>query len=171
MNKILVYLIIGTLTISCNQQKSKTVKSGKKVLTAKDSLTAELDSIQKSGKIIGFGAAMVDENGVLYTNGFGYADKETKTPYTENTIQHIASVSKTLIGISLMKAQEMGKLKIDDPIKNYLPFKVVNPSSPTETITIRHLTQHPSGINDAEQDMHHAWVLKKDQDLTGIRTD
>jgi CubicO group peptidase (beta-lactamase class C family) len=134
-------------------------------------LTAELDSIQKSGQIIGFSVAMVNQNGVLYQNGFGLSNTETKEAYTENTIQHIASVSKTLIGIALMKAKEMGKLNLDDPIQDYLPFKVINPNSPSEIITIRHLATHTSGINDTEQYMDKAWILTKDQDLTNVSTD
>src|SRR5690606_2994267 len=95
---------------------------------------------------------------------------ETKEKYTENTIQHIASVSKTLIGIALMKAKEMGKLNLDDPIQDYLPFKVINPYYPDETITIRQLATHTSSINDTEQYMERAWILTKDQDLTNIST-
>ncbi|WP_241695532.1 serine hydrolase domain-containing protein [Winogradskyella litoriviva] len=137
-----------------------------------DSLTAELDSIQKNGQINGFAVAMVDQNGALYEKGFGLANIETKEKYTENTIQHIASVSKTLIGIALMKAKEMGKLNLDDPIQDYLPFKVINPNYPNETITIRQLATHTSGINDTdEQYMERAWILTKDQDLTKVSTD
>ncbi|WP_241974253.1 serine hydrolase domain-containing protein [Winogradskyella wandonensis] len=137
-----------------------------------DSLTAELDSIQKNGRINGFAVAMVDQNGVLYEKGFGLANLETKEKYTENTIQHIASVSKTLIGISLMKAKEMGKLNLDDPIQDYLPFKVVNPNYPNETITVRQLATHTSSINDTdEQYMERAWILTKDQDLSKVSTD
>ena len=55
----------------------------------------------------------------------------------EVTIQNVASVSKTIVGIALLKAQELGKLKLDEPINKYLPFKVFNPKFPNENITIR----------------------------------
>ncbi|MEO0903010.1 MAG: serine hydrolase domain-containing protein, partial [Bacteroidota bacterium] len=100
-----------------------------------------------------------------------YSNIDTQEKYTENTIQHIASVSKTLIGVALMKAKEMGKLNLDDPIQQYLPFKVANPNFSDEVITIRHLATHTSGINDTEQYMENAWILLKDQDLTNISTD
>ena len=137
----------------------------------KDSLTAELDSIQKEGQLIGFAVAIVNQNGTLYEKGFGYSNIETKEKYTEYTIQHVASVSKTLIGIALMKAQEMGKLNLNDPIQNYLPFKIVNPFFPNNPITIRHLATHTSGINDTEQYMENAWIIAENQDLTNVRTD
>jgi len=162
MKKFALILLIGIAFSSCNQSKKQTVK---------DSLTAELDSIQKSGQIIGFAVAMVNQNGVLYEKGFGLSNTETKEKYTENTIQHIASVSKTLIGIALLKAKEMGKLNLDDPIQGYLPFKVINPNYPHESITIRQLATHTSSINDTdEQYMERAWILTKNQNLTNVNT-
>lgn len=171
MKNLPLIILLGILLSSCNQNKESKKNTATKVLTASDSLTAELDSIQKNGKLIGFGVAMVDQNGVLYENGFGFSNKDDKKKYTENTIQHIASVSKTLIGIALMKAREMGKLNLDDPIQNYLPFKVTNPNYPDQIITIRHLATHTSGINDTEQYMKRAWIITKNQDLTNISTD
>ena len=171
MKNIFFLLLIGVGLSSCDQNDKAKSPSTDNNQLVKDSLTAELDSIQKSGQLIGFAVAMVDQNGVLYQNGFGLSNIETKEEYTENTIQHIASVSKTLIGISLMKAKEMGKLNLDDPIQDYLPFKVTNPNYRNEIITIRHLATHTSGIRDTDQYMDHAWILTKDQDLTNVSTE
>ncbi|WP_289645378.1 serine hydrolase domain-containing protein [Maribacter aestuarii] len=172
MKKLAVVFVIAITLSSCNQSKKNTdnlIISENQI--TKDSLTAELDSIQKNGEIIGFAVAMVNQDGVLYEKGFGLSNLETKVKYDENTIQHIASVSKTLIGIALMKAKEMGKLDLEDPIENYLPFKVINPNYPNETITIRQLATHTSGINDTEQYMNRAWILTENQDLTNVSTD
>jgi CubicO group peptidase (beta-lactamase class C family) len=87
---------------------------------------------------------------VLYQNGFGFADVENDIAYTAHTIQNIASVSKTLIGVALLKAQEMGKLNMNDPIDQYLPFKVINPYHQEATITIEHLATHTSSIQDGD---------------------
>ncbi|GAA3619094.1 serine hydrolase domain-containing protein [Flavivirga jejuensis] len=169
MKKLALVLTIGITFLSCNQSKKNTDNPISENQIVKDSLTAELDSIQKNGQINGFAVAMVNQDGVLYEKGFGLANLETKEKYTKNTIQHIASVSKTLIGIALMKAKEMGKLSLDDPIQDYLPFKVINPNYPNEIITIRQLATHTSGINDTnEQYMERAWILTKDQDLTKV---
>jgi len=171
MRKLALILIIVISFSSCNQSKKNTDNPISEKQIVMDSLTAELDSIQKNGQINGFAVAMVDQNGLLYKKGFGLANLETKEKYTENTIQHIASVSKTLISIALMKAKEMGKLDLEDPIQDYLPFKVINPNYPNETITIRQLATHTSGINDTDQYMNRAWILTKNQDLTNVSTD
>lgn len=170
MRKLALILIMGIAFSSCNQNKKHTENPKNHNQIVLDSLTRELDSIQKNGQINGFAVAMVNQNGVLYEKGFGLANLETKEKYTEKTIQHIASVSKTLIGIALMKTKEMGKLNLDDPIQDYLPFKVINPNYPEETITIRQLATHTSSINDTEQYMERAWILTKDQDLTNVST-
>lgn len=171
MKKITFALFIGITFLSCNQNEKKKSTSSDENQIVKESLTTELDSIRRIGDINGFAVAIVDQKGVLYENGFGLSNTETKEEYTENTLQHIASVSKTLIGVALMKAKEMGKLNLDDPIQDYLPFKVINPNFPKEVITIRHLATHTSGINDTEQYMNRAWIVIKNQDLTNINTD
>ena len=128
-----------------------------------DSLTADLLEFQQRGHINGFAVAIVDENKVLYQRGFGYADTHTQTPYTEHTVQNIASISKTLIGIALLKAQEMGKLKLDDPINDYLPYTVVNPHFPETPITIRHLTTHTSSIVDTDVYDEESYIISSRQ--------
>lgn len=180
MKYVTSILVLAILVSSCNQADEKnndqedennTELSAENQLI-KDSLTLELDSMHASNGFNGFAVCIANENGTLYESGFGYSDLETKTEYTNNTIQHIASVSKTAIGIALMKAQEMGKLKLDDPIQKYLPFKVFNTFHPDQEITIRHLATHTSGINDTEEQyMAKSWVLYDKQDLNGISTD
>jgi CubicO group peptidase (beta-lactamase class C family) len=90
----------------------------------------------------GFTGTVVDTSGILYNQGFGYADIAAKKPYTKQTVINIASISKVFIGVALMKAQEMGLLNLDDPINKHLPFAVSNPNFPNELITIRQLATH-----------------------------
>jgi CubicO group peptidase (beta-lactamase class C family) len=61
----------------------------------------------------------------------------------------------------LLKAQELGKLNLDDPINKYLSFKVVNPYYPEEPITIRQLATHTSTIKDATQYERNGYVLRE----------
>jgi len=157
MNKIIIFLLIGSFLSCESTHQSKKNKRDKGI-----SLTKELNKIYNQGFINGFSAAVVDKDSVIYLKGFGYADIETKELYTENTVQNIASISKTLIGIALLKAQEMGKLNLDDPINKYLPYKVLNPFYPKEEITIRHLATHTSTIKDTEFYGNKSYVLKDD---------
>jgi CubicO group peptidase (beta-lactamase class C family) len=114
-----------------------------------DSLTKELTELSDKNSIVGFSVAIVNQDSILYAKGFGYSDKEKKKLYTRNTVQPIASISKTLAGVALMKAQEMGKLNLDDDINDYLPFKIINPYFPNSKITIRNLATHSSSLKDS----------------------
>lgn len=164
MNKILFTLLAIFLIISCKQKPSSANEiAGNQPI--KDSLTLEIKNLNNN-YFNGLGVAIVDSTGILYEQGIGFADIKSKKPYTLNTIQPIASVSKTFIGISLMIAQEKGLLNLNDPINKYLPFKVQNPNFPDEPITIRQLATHTSTIIDTENYMDRSYILKDKVDST-----
>ncbi|WP_409416772.1 serine hydrolase domain-containing protein [Flavobacterium sp. PS2] len=152
MKKKSLILILSILVFSCNQKTKKN-----------DTLTKNLNLAYKKGAIIGFSVSLVNEKGLIYDKGFGFTDIEQKKAYTSNTIQNIASISKTLIGISLFKAQELGKLNLNDPINKYLPFKIVNPNHPEIPILIKHLAYHTSSITDLDEVYAKSYILTKDK--------
>ncbi|WP_130735192.1 serine hydrolase [Flavobacterium sp. J27] len=165
MNQFYAIVFSFLFLISCkNEVQTKEYQLD----TQKDSLTNEITELSKSGIFNGFAVAIVDEKGVLYQNGFGFSDIKQNKKYTDSTLQNIGSISKTFVGIALLKAQELGKLKLDDPINKYLPFKVVNPNFPDNEITIRHLATHTSSIVDNDFYLTKNYFLKEHQDLDGV---
>lgn len=167
MNKIVLSLLGILLIISCTE-KPNSVKESAEDKLIKDSLTLEIKTLNNDF-FNGLGVAIVDSSGVLYEEGIGYANVKSNKPYTINTIQPIASVSKTFIGIALLKAQEEGLLNLDDSINKYLPFKVKNPNFSNEVITIRQLSTHTSTIVDTENYMSRAYILKDEIDSTSFK--
>lgn len=163
MKKSTPLLLFLILIIACGQN-TETKKHSKGTSVLMDSLTHQIRLANKEGKIVGFSVAIFDTTGILYNEGFGFSDSATEKAYSTETIQYVASVSKTLIGISLFKAQELGKLNIDEPINNYLPFKVVNSNFPEIPITIRQLATHTSSITDSDAFWESNYLLlDKDQ--------
>lgn len=67
-------------------------------------LTKELEQISANGTLVGFSVAIVNEDGTLYENGFGFADKKANKQYRQNTLQNIGSISKTVIGGGLVES-------------------------------------------------------------------
>lgn len=153
MKKLLSILISVTLLISC--------KSVQKNKPQNDGLTKNLELAYQKDAIKGFSVSVVNDKGLIYDKGFGFADIEQNNAYTSNTTQNIASISKTLIGISLLKAQELGKLNLNDPINKYLPFKIINPNYPEVPILIEHLAYHTSSIIDLDEVYAKSYVLTK----------
>lgn len=125
-------------------------------------LISDLEQIYNQNQINGFSIAIVNQNGTLFESGFGYSNRKENKKYTGNTIQNIASVSKTFIGITLMKAQELGYLNLDDPINDFLPFKVINEYFPNTPITIRQLATHTSSIKDPIRYQKNGYILKEE---------
>ncbi len=167
MQKIIFILLVGIL-FSCKEKKNTPIVPSNQNNIIKDSLTNELNDIYKQGYINGLSVSIVNGDKTLYQSGIGYSDIKSKKLYTENTIQNIASISKTLIGISLLKAQELNKLNLDDPIDKYLPFEVKNPYHPEIPITIRHLSTHTSTIRDTEYYGSKCYVLKEEPKNTDV---
>lgn len=125
--------------------------SGASAQSSSDVLTAKLSQQFAVSSFPGFCVSVVRNDTIVYQHGFGYADVQSKAPYTTKTIQPVGSVSKTVIGIALMKAVELGYFSLDTPVNNVLPFKVYNPSFPNSPLTIRQLATHTSGIVDREE--------------------
>lgn len=147
MKSILLSLCLLATMAACKQQPKTTQQS---IDSIGEQLTAQLDSLYQLGNINGYGVAIVDSSGILYEKGFGFRHIKDQKPYTTETVQNIGSVSKTFIGIGLLKAEELGILSLEDPVNKHLPFKVENPHFPQDTIRIHHLASHISGIRDTE---------------------
>ncbi|MFT3907857.1 MAG: serine hydrolase domain-containing protein [Ferruginibacter sp.] len=120
-----------------------------------------LKSVQAGSKLPGFAVAIVKNDAVIFSGGYGFADKAKKIPYTIQTIQPIGSVSKTFIGVALMQAIDKGYFTLETPINDVLPFKVINPWFPNAVIKIRDLATHTSGLVDNNTQYEKAYAVGK----------
>lgn len=99
----------------------------------------------------GYGTCQIRENQTVLTS-FGYKNYEKTERYDSLTLQPVGSVSKIIIGLSMLKAMELGYLHIDSNINKYLDFGVINPNlNMSHAISLRHLATHTSGIKDVEK--------------------
>jgi CubicO group peptidase (beta-lactamase class C family) len=129
-------------------------------------LTAKLAALQQQSSLPGFSVAVVSGKELLYQHGFGQADLAAKRPYTQDTLQNVGSVSKTVIGVAIVKAIELGYFGLDTEINAILPFKVHHPHG-GGAITVRHLVTHTSGIVDDEEIYGHSYTLLPEADSSG----
>jgi CubicO group peptidase (beta-lactamase class C family) len=89
------------------------------------------------------GSVLVARDGkILLNQGYGFANLEWKIPASPTTSYRLASITKQFTAASIMLLQERGKLKIQDPIRNYLP----EAPAAWDKITIYNLLTHTSGI-------------------------
>ncbi len=79
--------------------------------------------------------------------GLGYKDFEKKVPVGTDTQFAIGSVTKAFTALSVLIAQDEGKLSLDDSPKKYMPyFRMYDPET-DKSITLRDLLSHSSGLN------------------------
>jgi len=79
------------------------------------------DLIQRQA-LPGFAIAVVEDGKLTYSAGFGVRNVKAKNdPVTPRTLFHIASITKTFVGTSLMQLAEQGKLNLDARVVTYLP--------------------------------------------------
>lgn len=94
-------------------------------------------------------AAILDGGNVVYSEGFGPADRSVSSPVTPSTLFNIGSCSKAFVGAALMTLVDRGKVKLDAPVTRYLPeFKMEDPRY--KDITVRMLLNHTSGFPGAD---------------------
>lgn len=124
---------------------------------------SKIDSIYNDSGISGLSILLIKNDRVVYEKSAGYANIKNQKKYSDQSIQNIASISKTLIAVSIMKAIEQGKVDLDTDINTYLPFKVKNPNHPDVAITLRQLATHTSSIMDSDDYMRSYYFMNADQ--------
>lgn len=100
-------------------------------------------------KIPGLAIAVVDDQRILWAEGFGYTDWNHQTPVTADTLFSIQSMSKSFTATAVMFAAQDGLVNLDEPITTYLPDFHVNSlfeEHPEQKMTLRMLLSHTAGL-------------------------
>lgn len=95
----------------------------------------------------------IHQGKVSYQQQFGYrhigVTPADSLPVTPTTLFRIASVSKMMTTLGLMRLVEQGKLSLDQDVGIYLGFSLRNPHFPQQAVTLRSLLSHTSSLRDA----------------------
>jgi len=109
-------------------------------------LDTAFERVLKTWHAAGFAVAVIEKNKVVYAKGFGYRDIAGKLPVTPNTLFAIGSCTKAFTAALIGKLQQDGKLDIDKPVNNYLPSLKFYNDAMTNTITLRDMMSHRTGL-------------------------
>ena len=91
--------------------------------------------------------AVVVDGELLYKKAGGWANLEDKIPANDETMFRIASMSKSFTTMAILQLRDAGKLKLDDPVDQYIPaMKGQALTKDGAVITIRHLMSHQAGF-------------------------
>ncbi len=101
----------------------------------------------KKHDVKGLSIALVDDQELIWAQGFGYADVASKVPSKKETLYRVGSISKLFTATAIMQLVEDGKINIDTPIQNYLPgFSIKSRFVNSDPITPRNMMTHHSGL-------------------------
>jgi CubicO group peptidase (beta-lactamase class C family) len=106
-----------------------------------------IEKEMSSADVTGLSIALVDDQEVVWAQGFGYADKQANIKAAPDTVYHLGSIAKVLTATAAMQLAEQGKLNIDQPLQRYLPeFSIKSRFGDTQGITLRSIMTHHSGL-------------------------
>lgn len=140
------------------EQSSRAEPAG----AAERDLIAAVDSIAEraltSGPIAGLSVAVVRGDSAIVSKGYGFADLENRVPATATTLYDIASVTKLLTAVAVLRLVEEGGLRLEDDVATLLPGFPVRHQG--RRITVRHLLDHTSGLRDYEDADTRRWLAE-----------
>jgi CubicO group peptidase (beta-lactamase class C family) len=140
---VVVLFIVGFVAADVSGQQNlsaKTQLSDEEAGKKADAFLAQWDKTDMPGGAV----AVVKDGKLVYKRAFGMANLDYDVPNTTSTLFNLASASKPFTAMSIALLAQQGKLSLDDDIRKYVP----EIPKYDETVTIRHLLYHTSGIRE-----------------------
>ena len=150
-----LYIFLVLLVIGCTNSENSRIDL-ERLKVVEELLTDDINNNKIPGAVVLVG----NEKGIVYQKAFGIKNPLTNEKYSTDDIFRIASMTKAITSIAVLKLWEDGRINLDDPIEKYIPeFKDTEiletfnekdssySSKPsTKKITIRQLLTHTSGV-------------------------
>ena len=89
-----------------------------------------------------------DRQGITATRVHGLADKATGREVSADDPVRIASISKLVVALGVMRLVEAGRLDLDADVSGLLGWRLRNPAFPDTPVTLRLLLSHRSSLTD-----------------------
>lgn len=110
----------------------------------------EMEEFMKARNVPGGALAVVKDRKLVYARGYGWADKEKEEPVQPASLFRIASLSKPITAVAVLRLVEQRRLKLDDRAFDYIDLEPHLPADGKvderlRRITIRQCLQHTGG--------------------------
>ncbi|MFC2083596.1 serine hydrolase [Bacteroidota bacterium] len=107
----------------------------------------------RNENIPGVGIALIYEGKIVWTEGFGVTNTITGEPVTSNTLFEVASCSKVVTAYMALRLVDEDKISIDQSLHSYLTEDWMPPSTYRDSIKLRHVTSHSSGLSKTTEEI------------------
>jgi CubicO group peptidase (beta-lactamase class C family) len=98
----------------------------------------------------GIAVAITSREGLLRILTYGFANRDSRQPVTEETLFGIGSIGKSFTAIATLELHDQGLLDFHTPIESYLPWFTVKSTTP---ITAHHLLTHTAGLPNMRMEL------------------
>ena len=117
---------------------------------ASDTLQQQIEQVLLEEGLTGISWALLDETGELQLGTAGVRDNSSQAEFEPQHRFHVGSVTKSVLATGVLRLVTIGKIELDAPVERYLPAMAFdNPWHNSSPVTVRHLLDHSSGIEDA----------------------
>lgn len=141
MKKSLVVLTLFMITVHCKAQTPEQLRN------IDFRITRMLDSVNTLYHIPGFAMTVIKDTNTVYEKVYGVKRVDAASLITNHTQFYWASVTKVFTGAAIMQLYQQGKLDLNDPVIKYYPeFRTKKGKYFSDSVTIRHLLTHSSGL-------------------------
>lgn len=149
MSRLGIVLCCGVIVLLCcagAPGTSLTGGPGTYTKTQQDIARLIERAMHKNG-VTGLSIALVDDQQVVWAQGFGHADEMNHIPATPETVYRVGSIAELFTATAAMQLAEQGKIDLDRPLQTYLPeFSIQRRFPDPQPITLRHLMSHHAGL-------------------------
>jgi CubicO group peptidase (beta-lactamase class C family) len=132
--------------------------NGKKINI--ESFNAQVNQLMKDVGVPGLSLAVINDNRVVYFNTYGYKQLSNKTVVDKETIFEACSLSKSFLVFATHRLVDEGKLDLDKPMYEYLPYPALEHDPRYKLITARMALSHSSGLEN--------WKYENNEDSLDI---
>lgn len=139
---LIIFLLAFAWNASAQTRQMQTGDEVKKI----NNFEVLLEKLRLKYSIPSISVGIARGKELIWKKGFGYADIEHKIVPDENTIYHLASITKTFGSIILMQLVEQGKINLDDPVTKY-NIHLGARWNDDPRIQVRHLLTHTAQGN------------------------
>jgi CubicO group peptidase (beta-lactamase class C family) len=111
-------------------------------------LEAVATSFVREHRLPGAAVGVVHGDALTWSAGIGFADVASRRAPDVTALYRVASITKTFTGTAILQLRDEGRLHLDDPAVAHLPElrDATSPFGPIETVTIRRMLSHESGL-------------------------
>lgn len=110
-------------------------------------ISKEILGYVNQGLLDGVSIGVINEQGLIWTKGLGYSNRESGIRANADTVYRVGSISKLLTATAILQMQDLDLIDIDQAVSAYIPgFYYKSRFTDSGTITSRHLLTHLSGL-------------------------